>query len=80
METNLEKTISPEHTAQLPILLTQIDLAEYLSKSTAWCERARWSGTGPKYIKLGRHVRYKAADVLEWIEENSKSSTSDGGQ
>jgi predicted DNA-binding transcriptional regulator AlpA len=71
-------TISNEVT--LPHLLTQIDLAEYLSKSTAWCERARWAGDGPKFIKLGRHVRYKASDVFDWIESNSKESTSDGAE
>lgn len=60
----------------LPRLLTQKDLAAYLGKSTAWCERARWAGEGPRFIKLGRHVRYRADDVLAWIEENAKQSTS----
>lgn len=53
----------------LPTLLTQAELAEYLGKSLAWCERARWEGAGPKFIKLGRHVRYRVADVLAWIDE-----------
>ena len=53
----------------LPRLLTQQELAEYLGKSTAWCERARWSGNGPRYVKLGRHVRYRETDVTAWIEE-----------
>jgi predicted DNA-binding transcriptional regulator AlpA len=56
---------------ELPNLMTQQDLAAYLEKSTAWCERARWSGDGPKFIKLGRHVRYKADDVAAWIESCS---------
>lgn len=64
----------------LPRLLTQNELAEYLQKSTAWCERARWAGEGPRHLKLGRHVRYKLEDVLEWIDSNAKTSTSDNGE
>lgn len=69
--------LSPEFCA-MPRLLTQKDLAEYVHKSTAWCERARWAGEGPRFVKLGRHVRYRADDVLAWIEQCSRSSTSEG--
>jgi predicted DNA-binding transcriptional regulator AlpA len=72
-------TLPQTHTITLPQLWNQKVLAAYLGKSTAWCERARWAGDGPRFIKLGRHVRYKADDVLAWIEDNSKRSTSDGG-
>ena len=63
----------------LPRLMDQRDLAAYLGKSVAWCERARWAGEGPRYIKLGRNVRYRADDVLEWIEGNVRTSTSEEG-
>jgi len=63
--------------ATLPRLLNQRELAAYLGKSTAWCERARWAGEGPPFIKLGRHVRYRVDDVLAWIEENARTSTSE---
>jgi predicted DNA-binding transcriptional regulator AlpA len=73
---NLNKT--PDNTSciesasfDLPPLFTQKELSEYLSKSEAWCERARWAGDGPKFIKLGRHVRYRADDVAAWIESCS---------
>ena len=72
-------TPSTETTVSLPKLMNQRDLAAYLGKSTAWCERARWAGEGPKFIKLGRHVRYRADDVLAWIEENVRTSTSGEG-
>lgn len=81
MQTNT--TASPSNVdllqvaVNLPRLMDQKELAQYLGKSTAWCERARWAGEGPKFIKLGRHVRYRADDVLAWIEENAKQSTSD---
>ena len=57
----------------MPQLWDQKTLAAYLGKSTAWCERARWAGNGPRFIKLGRHVRYRADDVLAWIEENART-------
>lgn len=61
----------------LPRLMTQRDLAEYLGKSTAWCERARWAGEGPKFVKLGRNVRYRADDVLDWVNANIHQSTAE---
>lgn len=70
--------IPPEAAVTLPRLMTQRDLANYLGKSTAWCERARWAGDGPRFIKLGRHVRYRADDVLAWIEEQARTSTTGG--
>lgn len=66
-------TLPPESSVTMPRLWDQRTLAAYLGKSTAWCERARWAGEGPRYIKLGRHVRYRADDVLAWIEENARS-------
>ena len=68
--------LAPELCA-LPRLMTQRDLAAYLCKSTAWCERARWAGDGPRFVKLGRHVRYRAEDVMAWIDANSRTSTTE---
>lgn len=69
----------PEVSTIMPKLWDQKALASYLGKSTAWCERARWAGEGPRFIKLGRHVRYRAEDVLAWIEENARTSTTEEG-
>jgi predicted DNA-binding transcriptional regulator AlpA len=65
---------------KMPELWDQKKLANYLGKSVKWCERARWAGEGPKFIKLGRHVRYRAEDVLEWIEECAENTAQDGGK
>jgi len=29
----------------------------------------RTQATGPKYLKIGRCVRYRPGDVLSWLEE-----------
>jgi predicted DNA-binding transcriptional regulator AlpA len=31
----------------------------------------RYRGVGPKYVKIGRHVRYRRADVDTWIAEHT---------
>ena len=28
-------------------------------------------GTGPRYVRAGRHVRYRRRDVESWLEQNS---------
>jgi predicted DNA-binding transcriptional regulator AlpA len=75
--TNIPNNITAQQSTSitLPLLLTQKDLAKYLCKSEAWCERARWAGDGPKFIKLGRHIRYKADDVAAWIESCSGNTS-----
>lgn len=86
MQTETHETEAPltpgtdQVSVTLPRLMDQHDLASYLGKSEAWCERARWAGEGPRFIKLGRNVRYRAEDVLAWIEGNVRTSTSQEGQ
>lgn len=57
----------------LPALMDQKAFAAYIGKSIAWVEKARCMGGGPRYVKLGRNVRYRAEDVLAWLEENARS-------
>lgn len=35
---------------------------------------AQWRhrGIGPRYIKVGKHVRYDERDVLAWLEANRR--------
>lgn len=80
LEPRTTGTLPPESSVTMPRLWDQKTLAAYLGKSTAWCERARWAGDGPRFIKLGRHVRYRADDVLEWIEENARTCSGMEGQ
>jgi len=39
----------------------------------------RVRGEGPKFLKIGRLVRYRLSDVLAWEEASLRSSTSDQG-
>ena len=54
--------------------------AEY-GVSTAWFQRKRWDGTGPRYLKIGRAVRYPRQELERFFGERLRASTSDtGGQ
>lgn len=44
--------------------------------SVAWFQRARWSGEGPPYVKLGQAVRYNIQTLLEWFEARTVASSS----
>lgn len=39
--------------------------------------KMRISGEGPRFLKLGRAVRYRAADLEEWLSARVISSTSE---
>jgi predicted DNA-binding transcriptional regulator AlpA len=38
---------------------------------------AEWAskGTGPRYAKFGRHVRYRLGDVIDWEQERLLEQT-----
>lgn len=39
---------------------------------------AKWRmiGTGPTYVKFGRHVRYRRSDLDAWLATQTRSNTS----
>ena len=57
----------------VPIYLNQRQVAEMVGKSEAWLERSRWSGKGgPVFTKIGRSVRYSMDDIVKWLEEQPR--------
>lgn len=50
-------------------LLTQAQVAEIVSMSEAWLEQCRFRRTGIDFIKVGRSVRYRMSDVLNWLDQ-----------
>ncbi|OWV82708.1 helix-turn-helix domain-containing protein [Rhizobium sp. R693] len=47
--------------------------------SKQYLEKLRCTGGGPIFVKLGRRVRYRPADIQAWSEANRRTSTSDPG-
>ena len=62
-----------------PKLLDTPELAAYLDNQTNTLEGWRVKGIGPRYIKIGRLVRYRIEDVERWIEAQTRTSTSQAG-
>lgn len=57
-------------------LFDQKIVAAKLDVSTAQLEKLRWAGGGVPFVKLGRSVKYRKTDVLEFIEARVYRSTS----
>lgn len=56
-------------------LLNELEAAKYITMSAAFLRMARLRGVvgnrtpGPPYLKLGRNVRYRRADLDQWLEQ-----------
>lgn len=62
---------------ELQQLYSQNDVAEQLGCSVRTLERYRVSGDGPRFVKVGRLVRYRASDLDEWLAGRVRGSTSE---
>lgn len=51
------------------------ELAEYLDSTVGTLAHWRYVGKGPKFIKLGRNVRYRDSDIQEWLDQQTRTQT-----
>lgn len=57
-------------------LLNERDAANYFNVSDSWLQKRRWSGLpGPRWLRVGRAIRYRQSDLDRYLEENSKGPT-----
>jgi predicted DNA-binding transcriptional regulator AlpA len=62
-------------------LLTAAEAAEMLRMTERGLADWRYRGIGPLHVRLtGRGVRYRLADVEDFIESRLRTSTSDDGR
>ena len=54
-------------TTQDKQLVTETETARILGVSIGGLRKWRHEGTGPKFIKLGRLVRYSVTDLETWL-------------
>jgi len=52
-------------------LMNSAKAAKFIGLSVWWLVKARSNGTGPKFIKIGRAVRYSRASLLDFIKRNT---------
>jgi hypothetical protein len=60
-------------------LHTVKEAADFLRCSTFSLNKWRLTGGGPKFIYVGRRVRYRAAELAAFIASSTRLSTSDRG-
>ncbi len=58
-------------------LLTTQQAAWLLHVSRKTLERMRVEGRGPRFVKVGRAVRYRQSDLFTYITTNTHHSTSE---
>ena len=72
----MRNSISVLPNAGTPIdLLTTRELASALRLSPATLQLWRRTGRGPRYLKIGKSVRYRVSDVQEWLEAHAPVAT-----
>lgn len=58
-------------------VLNQKEAATLLGVSTRTLERMRVTGAGPQFTRLNRLVRYRQQDLVDFVDRNLRTSTSD---
>jgi len=59
-------------------LLTEKTVAKLLSVGIRTIQKWRQTGNGPQYVCISKRcVRYRYGDVMEWIKNGLKKSTSE---
>jgi excisionase family DNA binding protein len=58
-------------------LLTPSEAADFLRVSESWLAKARMRGDGPPFVKIGRSIRYRESDLVQWMKSRTHLSTSE---
>lgn len=58
-------------------LMTQNEVAALFDVTVSLLANWRCQGKGPRYVKLGGRVKYRKADVEEFINNSVRQSTSE---
>jgi len=57
------------------LMLSPEDLAEFVGVPLWTVYKWNSEGTSPPRVRVGRHVRYRWADVERWLEQRTVEST-----
>jgi len=56
------------NTGILERLLTDQEAAPYVGYKVQTLRNLRFLGRGPRYLKLGKAVRYRPSDLRDWVD------------
>ena len=68
---------APAKTNDIDPLLHPAEVAKLLGVSSSWLAKSRLTGTGPRFIKVGRSVRHTRSALREFILSRQRHSTSE---
>ena len=58
-------------------LLNTPEVARRLGVAEITLRKWRIAGNGPRYVRCGANVRYRAADIESWVSSRTVGSTSE---
>lgn len=61
-------------------LLTRLEVQDIFGISKRFLEISACRGDGPPFIRVGRSVRYRVADIRDWIVANRVGGEANGSQ
>lgn len=53
-------------------LMTTAEVAAYLGVSVQTLYTWRWVGHGPRASRVGKHLRYRRADIESWLDKQAE--------
>jgi predicted DNA-binding transcriptional regulator AlpA len=56
---------------------TPEEVSHRLRRPESWLAKARVTGVGPKFVKIGGAIRYRRSDVDAWLRDCTQTSTRD---
>jgi predicted DNA-binding transcriptional regulator AlpA len=65
------------HAKGLPMNIRVQDVAALTGLSVSTLNLLRLKGGGPRFMRFGRSVRYKLAEVIHWMNRADYASTSE---
>jgi hypothetical protein len=59
-------------------LATRTEVAAHLKVPPATLEQWAYRRLGPRYVRVGRHARYRWADVEAWLDAQERQPSDSG--
>jgi hypothetical protein len=59
------------------VLMNEDQAAQVLTVGTKTLQSWRVRGVGPRWVRIGRLVRYTEGELMKYIEEQTRQSTSE---
>ena len=59
------------------ITIGPADAAIRIGVTSGTLANMRWAGNGPRFVKVGSRVRYRLSDIAEYLDANTRLSTSE---